>query len=149
MKEFNSEMFTNRLNHLLKNDSRKKGEFYEKVAASGIVFNWKKRGSAPQADKLLAIAQYFNVTVDYLIGLSDDPGPKKTNTTYSLPPKPEILRFEAPPAIQYGPSSPEIQEMIRQVYRICSRRGPRDIDKLKLFLSALDPGENDNEQNNI
>jgi transcriptional regulator with XRE-family HTH domain len=145
MKEFNSNIFVSRLKTLLNNDSRPKGEFYKTVAASGIVFNWNKRGSAPQADKLLAIAQYFNVTVDYLVGLSDDPGPHKPKVTYPIPQRNDELRFESPPDKQYGISNPEVSEAICQVKRIFNRRGSRDIDKLKLFLSALDPGDDVNE----
>jgi transcriptional regulator with XRE-family HTH domain len=141
MSNFNSQLFIGRLFELLENDKRKKGDFYKYIGSAGIVQNWKQRGSAPQADKLLAIAQYFNVTVDYLVGLSDDPVPNKQKAVYSLPPKPEPLRFEGPKPPPYGPTNPDTTEMIRQVHRICSRRGPRDIDKLKLFLSALDPGE--------
>lgn len=141
MSNFNSQLFIDRLTNLLDNDKRKKGDFYKFIGSAGIVQNWKKRGSAPQADKLLAIAQYFNVTVDYLVGLNDDPGPKKDKTTYPLPPKPEPLHFKGPSVQPYGPSNTETQKMIRQVHRICDQRGPRDIDKLKLFLSALDPGD--------
>lgn len=32
-----------------------------------------KNGSYPQSDKLVKIADYLNVSVDYLLGISDDP----------------------------------------------------------------------------
>lgn len=140
MTAFNSELFTNRLNSLLNNDSRPKGEFYKTVAASGIVFNWKKRGSAPQADKLLAIAQYFSVSVDYLVGLSDDPTPSNRTTCDPATNKHKTLHVKSPDH-PYFTHSHDIQDLFGQVQRICNQRGPRDIDKMKLFLSALDPGE--------
>ena len=38
--------------------------------AKGLVSNWKKRGTIPNGDILLKIAEYFDVSVDYLLGLS-------------------------------------------------------------------------------
>lgn len=35
--------------------------------------NWEKRGSSPSADTVQKIASYFNVSVDYLLGKTDDP----------------------------------------------------------------------------
>ena len=138
MINFNSKIFLNRLFDLLDKDHRKKGEFYEYIGSAGIVQNWKNRGSAPQSDKLLAIAQYFNVSTDYLLGLSDNPNQK--TTTYPLPKKQELLHFESPEYNKYGVSNPEVQEMLCQVRRIYSKRGHRDVDKMRLFLSTLDPG---------
>ena len=35
--------------------------------------DWKKGKSTPKQDKLQKIAEYFNVSVDYLIGATDNP----------------------------------------------------------------------------
>ena len=41
---------------------------------NNVVFTqWKNRKSKPSADALLKIADYFNVSVDYLLGRTDDP----------------------------------------------------------------------------
>lgn len=38
---------------------------------------WKKKGTTPQAGQLKKIADYFGVTVDYLVGIKEtDPAPK-------------------------------------------------------------------------
>lgn len=34
---------------------------------------WKKNGSFPAAEALIKIADYFNVSLDYLVGRSDIP----------------------------------------------------------------------------
>lgn len=139
--EFNSELFTKRLKYLLNNDTRLKGVFYKEVAAAGVVQGWIKRGSSPQSNKLLAIAQYFNVSTDYLVGLSDEPQQK--NNSYPTS-KREIMYLKEPSALPYGDNNQDVAEMYRQVSRIYKQRGPRDIDKMRLFLSTLDPGEVDN-----
>jgi transcriptional regulator with XRE-family HTH domain len=42
---------------------------------SGVTSQWKKGLQKPSADAVIKIAQYFNVTTDYIYGLSDDPTP--------------------------------------------------------------------------
>lgn len=37
--------------------------------AKGLVSNWKKRGTVPSGDILLKIADYFDVSTDYLLGI--------------------------------------------------------------------------------
>ncbi|KKI51205.1 helix-turn-helix domain-containing protein [Christensenella hongkongensis] len=39
------------------------------------VFNWKKRGTIPSGEMLAKVADYFGVSVDYLLGRSDNPSP--------------------------------------------------------------------------
>ena len=143
MSKYNTDIFIKRLQSLLNKDNRAKGIFHKNVVKAGQITNWKKRGSAPQADKLFAIAQYFNVSIDYLVGLSDIPTLKKTKTVYALPPKPVMLDFESPAARRNGHSSQDKQEMIQQIGRICNKRSTRDIDKMRLFLTALDPGDDE------
>ena len=40
--------------------------------SSGVITKWKK-GSVPNGETLIKIANYFNVSVDYLLGRTDDP----------------------------------------------------------------------------
>lgn len=42
--------------------------------SNGSITKWKK--SSPSVDKIIKVSRYFNVTTDYLLGLSDDPTPK-------------------------------------------------------------------------
>lgn len=36
------------------------------------VFNWKKRGAIPSGEMLAKVADYFDVSVDYLLGRTDE-----------------------------------------------------------------------------
>lgn len=36
------------------------------------VFNWKKRGTIPSGEMLAKVADYFDVSVDYLLGRTDE-----------------------------------------------------------------------------
>ena len=40
--------------------------------SSGILSRWKNEGSTPNGDSLTKIANYFNVSTDYLLGLTDE-----------------------------------------------------------------------------
>lgn len=48
-----------------------------------VVDNLKK-GSIPSVDKVCAIAEYFNVTTDYLLGLDTEPNRKEKSSTPEL-----------------------------------------------------------------
>lgn len=39
------------------------------------IYSWKK--SSPKAETLAKVAEYFDVTTDYLLGLTDDPSSNK------------------------------------------------------------------------
>lgn len=136
---FNSEMFIDKLTYLLNKDKRRKGLFYDAVVASGVVAGWKKRGTAPQADKLLKIAQYFDVTIDYLLGLSDDPKGSGTFNpeTINLPDSLHKLTLRSPSALD---PNPDLSLFRQQVTRIYNKGDNESIARLRGFLAALDPG---------
>lgn len=50
---------------------------------SGIISQWKIGRNNPSADALAKIADYFNVSVDYLLGRTDNP--QNQNSAISLP----------------------------------------------------------------
>lgn len=58
--------------------------------ASGTVTNWKN-GAEPQNAKLKKIADYFGVSVSYLLGVADDPDPvdppKEKESTVTVDPE--------------------------------------------------------------
>lgn len=45
------------------------------------ILNWEKRGTIPSGETLEMIADYFDVSVDYLLGKTDDPTPSGTEMT--------------------------------------------------------------------
>jgi transcriptional regulator with XRE-family HTH domain len=54
-----------------------------KLDASTNAINMLEVGStrAPHIDRLIALAELFGVSLDYLVGVSDDPGPGKRKLT--------------------------------------------------------------------
>lgn len=53
--------------------------------SSGTVTGWK-RGAAPKSDTLKAISEYFNVSTDYLLGISDIKNKPTTDNSDELSP---------------------------------------------------------------
>ena len=54
----------------------KQGEFAEAMGVQqSTVSNWETGRYEPDNETLKTIASYFRVSVDYLLGLSDQPGP--------------------------------------------------------------------------
>lgn len=72
--------------------------------SSGAVTKWKQKGVIPNGSTLQAIADRFNVTVDYLIGNTDDPSPEKK--------KPAAISDELWDALNNNPDVVELFEMI-------------------------------------
>ena len=48
--------------------------------------NYEKGTRQASYETLILLADYFNVTVDYLVGLSDNPSPPASKPVFSLPP---------------------------------------------------------------
>lgn len=72
-------MFINRFNELCreKNVTRYKLSTDLQIGNSTI-YGWEK-GQQPTADKLIKLADYFEVSTDYLLGRSNDVGVIETN----------------------------------------------------------------------
>ncbi|CGG62414.1 transcriptional regulator [Streptococcus pneumoniae] len=73
-------IFSERLRKLRQERSWSMKELGEKLSevvgssfSSASVSNWEKKGSEPPYNILAAIAQIFDVSADYLIGISDTP----------------------------------------------------------------------------
>lgn len=45
--------------------------------ASSFVIDWKKKSSIPSADKIVKISEFLNVSIDYLLGVSNEPNLKQ------------------------------------------------------------------------
>lgn len=48
-------------------------DVYSAINVAPIVYQRYEYGRIPSGDKLIDLANYFNVSLDYLVGLSDDP----------------------------------------------------------------------------
>ncbi|CUH95398.1 hypothetical protein P22_1468 [Propionispora sp. 2/2-37] len=66
--------FGERLNYLRKANKLKAEELADIVGVKRrIIFLYEKNESKPSYDVLIALANYFNVSLDYLVGFSDNP----------------------------------------------------------------------------
>ena len=66
--------FGERLNQLRKAKNLKAEELAEFVGLKRrIIFFYEKNESKPSYDTLIFLADFFNVSIDYLVGRSDDP----------------------------------------------------------------------------
>ncbi len=72
MEELN---FGLRVEQLLKDKQIKPADFYAGIDCNPQLFyDWKKKGAAPSAKTAYKVAQYFGVTVEYLLtGRTDNP----------------------------------------------------------------------------
>lgn len=61
--------FYDRLEEIIKNKKVKKIVLEkEKICSSNNLFKWKNMNSVPNVATLIKLADYFNVTIDYLLG---------------------------------------------------------------------------------
>lgn len=75
----NIKMFIQRLEELMQEKEISEHKLTQELNLSkSSVWNWKQ-GSQPGADKILLIANYFEVSTDYLLGRSNDLGIIQTN----------------------------------------------------------------------
>ena len=66
--------FSERLINLRKNRNLTQKQVYEAVGMSALGYQRYEFGTRePAYQKLIALADYFNVSLDYLVGRSDDP----------------------------------------------------------------------------
>lgn len=56
-----------------KNSLKAKSLAAQLPISEGNISDWKSGRSMPSADKLIVLADYFHVSVDYLLGRTDDP----------------------------------------------------------------------------
>ena len=77
-KPFASYKFGTRFQTLLKNDDEEKLSKYLDISSSSFR-QWIGGYTLPTADKLLKLADYFNVTIDYLLGKDDYPTHEATD----------------------------------------------------------------------
>ncbi|MDF2876693.1 MAG: helix-turn-helix domain protein [Sporomusa sp.] len=74
---FEKEKFAQRLSLLLQQHNISKQTLGTAIGVSRpAISQFASGANLPSIDKLVALAEYFNVSVDYLIGLSDIPDKK-------------------------------------------------------------------------
>lgn len=74
-------MFISRLEQLMKEANITEYKLTQELSLSkSAIWNWKQ-GSQPSADKIILIADYFEVSTDYLLGRSNDVGVIEMNVS--------------------------------------------------------------------
>lgn len=88
-------MFIQRFQELLKetNSTKSKVSAHTNIPLQTIC-NWFERGSQPTADKIIKIADYFEVSTDYLLGRSDDIGIVEIHTELTSEQKELLILFD-------------------------------------------------------
>lgn len=72
-------MFIKRLEELMEGNNISEYKLTQELKLSkSAIWNWKQ-GCQPSADKIIKIAEYFDVTTDYLLGRESDSGIINTN----------------------------------------------------------------------
>ena len=66
-----------RIRHLREQQGMSQAALARTLGASNMAINLLENGTtrAPHIDRLIAIAGFFNVSIDYLVGRTDDPTP--------------------------------------------------------------------------
>ena len=86
---------------------------------------WKNRNLTPRSETIRKLADYFGVSVDYLMGNTDEMRPKAFETK-----DPDVEIFEMIEMLKH----PEIQKLLQRLIN----RPISDIDKMLDILDLLD-----------
>ncbi|MDE5943185.1 MAG: helix-turn-helix transcriptional regulator [Clostridia bacterium] len=72
--------FASRLNELIQEREISKRNLAKNIGVSAMsISDWTNGNVQPTAENIYLIAEYLGVTSDYLLGLEDDTGSKKSN----------------------------------------------------------------------
>lgn len=111
-------MFWNNFVNLCNNKGKSPTAVISELGISrGSVTHWRT-GKVPHHNTLLKIADYFNVTVDYLLGKTDDPSPSN-NESDSPERDPELIELEN------GLTPEELVELKRYAAYLLSQRNKK------------------------
>ncbi len=87
-------MFTEKFAELMRENNLTKAQV---AAETGIplqtICNWLSRGSQPSADRVAKLADYFEVSTDYLLGRSNELGIIETDANLSQDEEELLLLF--------------------------------------------------------
>jgi len=86
----------------------------EKIGTSvGIIYFYEKNRKIPSAEILKRIAEAFNVSTDYLLGLTDDPTPNRGELPAFI--KERLKKLENIEQKNYPQRLREIAEMLNRI----------------------------------
>jgi len=77
MREFNVQLFSKRLKDLRSEKEISLFQLEQKIGINHASLNgWERGKNIPAVDKVFLLAQYFDVSIDFLTGLEDEFGNK-------------------------------------------------------------------------
>ena len=107
-----NERFPERLKELRKSRQLSQITLAKKISASqSMVTKWETGKRQPTKEALLALAECFGVTVDYLVGRTDNP----LSTNVEQTPFEQVTPFEKEVLLRYREMSPTEQAMVCRV----------------------------------
>lgn len=130
-------MFYDIFDQLCAEKGVKPGRAADEIGISrATVTNWKKNGYSPRKNILEKIADYFQVSADYLIGESEqkeipaDKGSEDMDIAVELEEMMQKLESDGSLMFDGNPASPEAIRSIKTALEMCLRYA-RDIEKGK------------------
>jgi len=103
--------------------------------STGNISDWKKRRSMPSAVKLDELATYFNCSVDYLLGRTDDPSMKsETNLSVAGDINAPVVNNSGKMVDSANTPEPNLDEMQQE---LLSQFGKLDIKDKITFLHQI------------
>lgn len=105
-------MFGDRLKELRENKNLMSKDFAKIMNVEpATVTNWEKGNRFPKEEILIKIADYFNCSIDFLLGRTDDP----TSIVYSGNYNNQVIEFEIDKNCPQKLSAEDIQNLISQL----------------------------------
>lgn len=112
-----------RINELCNQKNVSVNQMLQDAGLSKSIVDNLKKGSIPSADKILTVAQYFEVSTDYLLTGASPPASSQSSLSDILTPQ------EVQLAIAYRNARPELQAAIKVMLNISDTKtdGKTDI----------------------
>ena len=115
--------FSEKITALMREHGVTAKELSEKLCIGKNQFKyWADKGNTPNAETVSKLADYFDVSVDYLLGKTDDPAPKQK--------KPGAISDELWNMIQSDPKALVLLEMILKMSK-------EQREKLEKFMEEI------------
>ena len=129
-------MFWDRFYHLCEMHNKKPTRVGKEIGvSSGIISTWKKEGYCPSGEMLIKISNYFNCSIDYLVGKSNIINIQKSELSY------EELQFIEKLRSLPEDSQDEILHMLNYKYEQYQKKRKR--------LSSTSGSTTTDDQNNM
>lgn len=123
--EWDPEEFRTRFSILVNESEKNTRELGEAIGASySLISQWKSGGRKPSIYNVVSIANYFNVSVDWLLGLEDEDNRSKT--------------LDARAAVEYTGLTEEAVNLLHNLYEQSKRESRTNAQTLNYLLATAE-----------